>query len=94
MGVLLFINTMISLTSEKKNLIFLFLMSFQIDSSVSFNTSHEAFTAVFNTYTSLLIDQNLGLNLKVNCSLEWLPCPPQTRMLVHEILCYLALILP
>uniref|UniRef100_A0A672TSU1 DNA-dependent protein kinase catalytic subunit n=1 Tax=Strigops habroptila TaxID=2489341 RepID=A0A672TSU1_STRHB len=36
----------------------------QIDSSVSFNTSHEAFTAVFNTYTSLLIDQNLGLNLK------------------------------
>uniref|UniRef100_A0A8B9FQC8 DNA-dependent protein kinase catalytic subunit n=1 Tax=Amazona collaria TaxID=241587 RepID=A0A8B9FQC8_9PSIT len=36
----------------------------QIDSSVSFNTSHEAFAAVFNTYTSLLTDQNLGLNLK------------------------------
>uniref|UniRef100_A0A8C0BUS0 DNA-dependent protein kinase catalytic subunit n=1 Tax=Buteo japonicus TaxID=224669 RepID=A0A8C0BUS0_9AVES len=36
----------------------------QIDSSVSFNTNHEAFTAVFNTYTSLLTDQNLGLNLK------------------------------
>uniref|UniRef100_A0A8C3EIJ4 DNA-dependent protein kinase catalytic subunit n=1 Tax=Corvus moneduloides TaxID=1196302 RepID=A0A8C3EIJ4_CORMO len=36
----------------------------QIDSSVSFNTNHEAFTAVFNTYTSLLIDQKLGLNLK------------------------------
>ncbi|NXV78034.1 PRKDC kinase, partial [Atlantisia rogersi] len=36
----------------------------QIDSSVSFNTNHEAFTAVFSTYTSLLIDQNLGLNLK------------------------------
>uniref|UniRef100_A0A8C3LKH7 DNA-dependent protein kinase catalytic subunit n=1 Tax=Chrysolophus pictus TaxID=9089 RepID=A0A8C3LKH7_CHRPC len=36
----------------------------QIDSSVSFNTSHEAFTAVFDTYTSLLTDQNLGLNLK------------------------------
>ncbi|KAI1243372.1 hypothetical protein IHE44_0000969 [Lamprotornis superbus] len=36
----------------------------QIDSSVSFNTNHEAFTAVFNTYTSLLTDQDLGLNLK------------------------------
>ncbi|XP_032559787.1 DNA-dependent protein kinase catalytic subunit isoform X2 [Chiroxiphia lanceolata] len=36
----------------------------QIDSSVSFNTNHEAFTAVFNTYTSLLTDQSLGLNLK------------------------------
>uniref|UniRef100_A0A674JBQ4 DNA-dependent protein kinase catalytic subunit n=1 Tax=Terrapene triunguis TaxID=2587831 RepID=A0A674JBQ4_9SAUR len=36
----------------------------QIDSSVSFNTNHEAFSAVFNTYTSLLIDRNLGLNLK------------------------------
>ncbi|XP_063182908.1 DNA-dependent protein kinase catalytic subunit [Chroicocephalus ridibundus] len=36
----------------------------QIDSSVSFNTNHEAFTDVFNTYTSLLTDQNLGLNLK------------------------------
>uniref|UniRef100_A0A8D0GIE8 DNA-dependent protein kinase catalytic subunit n=1 Tax=Sphenodon punctatus TaxID=8508 RepID=A0A8D0GIE8_SPHPU len=36
----------------------------QIDSSVSFNTNHEAFSAVFSTYISLLIDQNLGLNLK------------------------------
>ncbi|KYO26142.1 DNA-dependent protein kinase catalytic subunit isoform B [Alligator mississippiensis] len=36
----------------------------QVDSSVSFNTKHEAFFAVFNTYTSLLVDQNLGLNLK------------------------------
>uniref|UniRef100_A0A663MNQ6 DNA-dependent protein kinase catalytic subunit n=1 Tax=Athene cunicularia TaxID=194338 RepID=A0A663MNQ6_ATHCN len=36
----------------------------QIDSSVSFNTNHEAFTAVFDTYTSLLTDQSLGLNLK------------------------------
>ncbi|XP_060099810.1 DNA-dependent protein kinase catalytic subunit [Heteronotia binoei] len=36
----------------------------QIDSSVSFNTQHEAFSDVFNTYTSLLTDQNLGLNLK------------------------------
>ncbi|XP_034980550.2 DNA-dependent protein kinase catalytic subunit [Zootoca vivipara] len=36
----------------------------QIDSSVSFNTYHEAFSIVFNTYTSLLTDQMLGLNLK------------------------------
>ncbi|XP_042320371.1 DNA-dependent protein kinase catalytic subunit [Sceloporus undulatus] len=36
----------------------------QIDSSVSFNTHHEAFSAVFHTYTSLLTDQKLGLNLK------------------------------
>ncbi|CAM5116256.1 unnamed protein product [Natator depressus] len=36
----------------------------QIDSSVSFNTNHEAFSAVFSTYTSLLTDCNLGLNLK------------------------------
>ncbi|XP_048363545.1 DNA-dependent protein kinase catalytic subunit isoform X2 [Sphaerodactylus townsendi] len=36
----------------------------QIDSSVSFNTQHEAFSSVFNTYTSLLTDENLGLNLK------------------------------
>ncbi|XP_062986775.1 DNA-dependent protein kinase catalytic subunit [Elgaria multicarinata webbii] len=36
----------------------------QIDSSVSFNTHHEAFSVVFNTFTSLLTDQKLGLNLK------------------------------
>ncbi|XP_072855016.2 DNA-dependent protein kinase catalytic subunit [Pogona vitticeps] len=36
----------------------------QIDSSVSFNTNHEAFSVVFNTYTNLLMDQKLGLNLK------------------------------
>ncbi|XP_053105021.1 DNA-dependent protein kinase catalytic subunit isoform X2 [Hemicordylus capensis] len=36
----------------------------QIDSSVSFNTQHEAFSVVFNTYVSLLTDQSLGLNLK------------------------------
>ncbi|XP_066480516.1 DNA-dependent protein kinase catalytic subunit [Tiliqua scincoides] len=36
----------------------------QIDSSVSSNTHHEAFSMVFNTYTSLLTDQNLSLNLK------------------------------
>ncbi|XP_061454380.1 DNA-dependent protein kinase catalytic subunit isoform X2 [Rhineura floridana] len=36
----------------------------QIDSTVSFNIHHEAFSVVFNTYTSLLTDQKLGLNLK------------------------------
>ncbi|KAM5158207.1 DNA-dependent protein kinase catalytic subunit [Mantella aurantiaca] len=36
----------------------------QIDSSVSFDTSHPAFNNVFKTYTSLLTDQKLGLNLK------------------------------
>ncbi|KAM8966776.1 DNA-dependent protein kinase catalytic subunit [Pelodytes ibericus] len=36
----------------------------QIDSSVSFDTKHTAFTDVFNTYTSILTDQKLGLNLK------------------------------
>ncbi|XP_044280098.1 DNA-dependent protein kinase catalytic subunit isoform X2 [Varanus komodoensis] len=36
----------------------------QIDSSVSFNIDHEAFSVVFNTYKSLLTDQKLGLNLK------------------------------
>ncbi|XP_030070017.1 DNA-dependent protein kinase catalytic subunit [Microcaecilia unicolor] len=36
----------------------------QIDSSVSSNAHHEAFSAVFNTYTSILTDQKLGLNLK------------------------------
>ncbi|XP_029447109.1 DNA-dependent protein kinase catalytic subunit isoform X2 [Rhinatrema bivittatum] len=36
----------------------------QIDSSVSFNIQHEAFSAIFNTYTSILTDEKLGLNLK------------------------------
>uniref|UniRef100_A0A803SLW3 DNA-dependent protein kinase catalytic subunit n=1 Tax=Anolis carolinensis TaxID=28377 RepID=A0A803SLW3_ANOCA len=36
----------------------------QIDSSVAFSIQHEAFSAVFHTYTSLLTDQKLGLNLK------------------------------
>ncbi|XP_072267337.1 DNA-dependent protein kinase catalytic subunit isoform X2 [Pyxicephalus adspersus] len=36
----------------------------QIDSSVSFDTNHPAFSNVFKTYTSLLTDQKLGLNLK------------------------------
>nr|XP_033789602.1 DNA-dependent protein kinase catalytic subunit isoform X2 [Geotrypetes seraphini] len=36
----------------------------QIDSSVSSKADHEAFSTVFNTYTSILTDQKLGLNLK------------------------------
>ncbi|XP_069076234.1 DNA-dependent protein kinase catalytic subunit isoform X2 [Pleurodeles waltl] len=36
----------------------------QVDSSFFLNNQHEAFTAVFQTYTSILTDQKLGLNLK------------------------------
>ncbi|XP_060788690.1 DNA-dependent protein kinase catalytic subunit-like isoform X1 [Neoarius graeffei] len=36
----------------------------QIDSSVSTNTSHSAFTAVFATFTTLITDTALSLNLK------------------------------
>ncbi|XP_062044500.1 DNA-dependent protein kinase catalytic subunit isoform X2 [Lepus europaeus] len=36
----------------------------QIDSPVSFNTSHSAFPEVFTTYTTLLADSQLGLHLK------------------------------
>ncbi|XP_062426360.1 DNA-dependent protein kinase catalytic subunit [Rhea pennata] len=51
--------------SESKMVVLTLLAKIlQIDSAVSFNTNHEAFTAVFNTYTSLLTDQNLDLNLK------------------------------
>ncbi|RMC15431.1 hypothetical protein DUI87_07622 [Hirundo rustica rustica] len=53
-----------SSAESKMTVLTLLTKVLQIDSSVSFNTNHEAFTAVFNTYTSLLTDQNLGLNLK------------------------------
>ncbi|XP_053322155.1 DNA-dependent protein kinase catalytic subunit [Spea bombifrons] len=36
----------------------------QIDSSVSFDTTHSAFADVFKTYKSILTDENLGLHLK------------------------------
>ncbi|XP_068093458.1 DNA-dependent protein kinase catalytic subunit isoform X2 [Hyperolius riggenbachi] len=36
----------------------------QIDSSVAFDSSHLAFDDVFKTYTAILTDQKLGLNLK------------------------------
>lgn len=47
---------------------FFFLFFFhcsQIDSSVSTNTSHPVFTAVFATFTTLITDTALPLNLKV-----------------------------
>ncbi|XP_013928118.1 PREDICTED: DNA-dependent protein kinase catalytic subunit [Thamnophis sirtalis] len=48
---------------SKMSVLTLLAKVLQIDSSVSF-THHEAFPHVFNTYTSLLVDQKLGLNLK------------------------------
>lgn len=40
-------------------------LSHQIDSAVSSDVSHEAFRPVFSTFTMLLVDMNLPLNLKV-----------------------------
>lgn len=37
----------------------------QIDSSVCSDTNHEAFRPVFSTFTMLLVDMDLPLNLKV-----------------------------
>lgn len=37
----------------------------KIDSSVCSNINHEAFRLVFSTFTVLLVDMNLPLNLKV-----------------------------
>lgn len=37
----------------------------QIDSSVCTDINHEAFRPVFSTFTVLLVDMNLSLNLKV-----------------------------
>ncbi|XP_070603834.1 DNA-dependent protein kinase catalytic subunit [Erythrolamprus reginae] len=50
-------------TESKMSILTLLAKVLQIDSSVSF-THHEAFPHVFNTYTCLLMDQALGLNLK------------------------------
>ncbi|XP_078543449.1 DNA-dependent protein kinase catalytic subunit [Lissotriton helveticus] len=36
----------------------------QVDSAFFLNTQHEAFSAVFQTYVSILTDEKLGLNLK------------------------------
>ncbi|XP_058033644.1 DNA-dependent protein kinase catalytic subunit [Ahaetulla prasina] len=48
---------------SKMSVLTLLAKVLQIDSSVSF-THHEAFPHVFKTYTCLLMDQKLGLNLK------------------------------
>ncbi|XP_043921659.1 DNA-dependent protein kinase catalytic subunit [Protopterus annectens] len=54
-----------SSSSESKMAVLTLLSKIlQIDSSVSFNVNHEAFPLVFNTYTSLLTDKELPLNLK------------------------------
>ncbi|KAM3860678.1 DNA-dependent protein kinase catalytic subunit [Diretmus argenteus] len=52
-------------TSESKTATLLLLSKLlQIDSSVCSNVDHEAFTKVFSTFTTLLVDMNLPLNLK------------------------------
>ncbi|EPQ19881.1 DNA-dependent protein kinase catalytic subunit [Myotis brandtii] len=58
----------------------------QIDSSVSFNTSHSAFPEVFTTYTSILADSKLGLHLKFLDALE-LSQSPTLLQLMTELLC-------
>jgi len=45
----------------------------QIDSSVCNNVTHEAFQVVFSTFTTLLVDMTLPLNLKVTNK----PTPPR-----------------
>lgn len=51
----------------------MFSLSHQINSSVSSNISHEAFRQVFSTFTMLLVDMNLPLNLKVKAqSVQWI----------------------
>lgn len=49
----------------------------QIDSSVCTNVTHEAFQVVFSTFTTLLVDMTLPLNLKVTNE----PTPPRHRKL-------------
>ncbi|KAM7370115.1 hypothetical protein PAMP_011395 [Pampus punctatissimus] len=54
-----------SSTPESKTATLLLLSKLlQIDSSVCSNISHEAFRQVFSTFTLLLVDMNLPLNLK------------------------------
>uniref|UniRef100_A0A3Q3ESV4 DNA-dependent protein kinase catalytic subunit n=1 Tax=Kryptolebias marmoratus TaxID=37003 RepID=A0A3Q3ESV4_KRYMA len=54
-----------SSTSESKTATLLLLSKLlQIDSSVCSDVKHEAFRSVFSTFTSLLVDMNLPLNLK------------------------------
>lgn len=54
-----------SSTSESKTATLLLLSKLlQIDSSVCSTNNHEAFRPVFSTFTTLLVDMNLPLNLK------------------------------
>ncbi|KAK2858626.1 hypothetical protein Q5P01_003246 [Channa striata] len=54
-----------SSTPESKTATLLLLSKLlQIDSSVCSNINHEAFRPVFSTFTQLLVDMNLPLNLK------------------------------
>ncbi|XP_075994169.1 DNA-dependent protein kinase catalytic subunit isoform X2 [Genypterus blacodes] len=55
----------LSSTPESKTAILLLLSKLlQIDSTVCSNVSHEAFRHVFSTFTTLLVDMKLPLNLK------------------------------
>ncbi len=47
---------------------FNYIFPLQIDSSVCSNTDHKAFNAVFTTFTALLTDISMPLNLKVTFS--------------------------
>ncbi|XP_041045109.1 DNA-dependent protein kinase catalytic subunit isoform X2 [Carcharodon carcharias] len=53
-----------SIPESKMAVLTLLSKVLQIDSSVSFGNSHEAFSMVFQTYTTLLTDPTLALNLK------------------------------
>lgn len=43
-----------------------FVVHLQIDSSVCSNTEHQAFQSVFTTFTTLIVDMSLPLDLKVS----------------------------
>lgn len=66
-GILKLNVTFISITSNCRVNLFHgpFSLSHQIDSSVCSDINHEAFRVVFSTFTMLLVDMNLPLNLKV-----------------------------
>ncbi|ETE68703.1 DNA-dependent protein kinase catalytic subunit, partial [Ophiophagus hannah] len=64
---------------SKMSVLTLLAKVLQIDSSVSF-THHEAFPHVFNTYTCLLMDQKLGLNLKASASQAIIILPFFTKL--------------
>ncbi|XP_038665232.1 DNA-dependent protein kinase catalytic subunit isoform X1 [Scyliorhinus canicula] len=53
-----------SIPESKMAVLTLLSKVLQIDSSVSYGNSHEAFSMVFQTYTTILTDSTLALNLK------------------------------